>query len=282
MNFDDFSEWMLDHNYGPQTAKATARAIARSEERLADGDADFPVGDIAAIRRYLTYCESTHRTRNTLCKELRDLGYSGLDRTPAAKPKERLREARSYSDADWAKLKAAVSQSAEPEDEVLYAIMATGLRVGDVLRVDRATLRAGLRTGILNLARKGGKIQPIPITDPLPWARIARGCRQTDECTNIASYVAPGYPDDSVDGAAYKRVRRRLQKLHKALGLSGRAHTHKLRRTKAVQALKATDNTVAVQQMLGHASHNSTLRYLDEPQLESVAALQRKLEQRGR
>ena len=47
-----------------------------------------------------------------------------------------------------------------------------------------------------------------------------------------------------------------------------------------VQALRLTEDTVAVQQLLGHRSHQTTLGYLDEARPERVAELQRQVRER--
>jgi site-specific recombinase XerC len=158
-------------------------------------------------------------------------------------------------------------------------MVTTGLRVGDTLRVERGALAGILESSnpIIHMEVKGGIYRPVPIGVREPWEALARGVL-AGKAANVAQYVCAGSVGPDVRGScAYHRVNRRLKTLQRQLGLSGRANTHRIRRTIAVHTLEETDNIVATQQMMGHRTMQSTLKYVDERNHRGTARLQRKL-----
>ena len=95
---------------------------------------------------------------------------------------------------------------------------------------------------------------------------------------NVATWVCSrGNGSPEAGQGAYKAVSRQLSTLAGMAGVSGRVHLHRLRRTVAVRALRATKDVGAVQQLLGHSHPATTHKYLDEAREDDVAELQRQL-----
>jgi integrase/recombinase XerC len=188
--------------------------------------------------------------------------------------KRRQLEARSFNDADVSMLIETVDKDVSPEGRVLQVILDTGLRVGDVLRLPRIDIKRGLRSGVLRAVTKGDVITQIPIAGATEaWQRLydeMKGHR------TVAQWVCPDGDGSARAGdCAYQRVNRHLKGLGEKLGLEGRVHLHRIRRTFAVAALRHTEDVVAVQQALGHRSLQATQQYLDELRVDDVADLQK-------
>jgi integrase len=113
------------------------------------------------------------------------------------------------------------------------------------------------------------------------WQLFAQDFRDKPRMHTIADLVMnkPDSSSESGDGA-YQAVNRALKRIGRDLELEGRVHLHRLRRTVAVQALRETENIRAVQELLGHGSANTTMRYVDEARPEALAGLQQKLRTR--
>lgn len=195
--------------------------------------------------------------------------------------KRRKKVAASIPDADWQRLLDAIEADESPAGRVLDVLAATGLRIGDALRITRKQADEARRTGRVVVEVKGGDDRLLPLDGaPRAWARLFEAL-DAARARNVALLVAPrGDGDSSSKAGAYKAVERRLKELAEAAGTSGRVYLHRLRRTVGVQALRLTEDTVAVQQLLGHRSHATTLGYLDEARPDRVAELQRQVRER--
>lgn len=204
------------------------------------------------------------------------------------RPKQRAKPARSVPDATWTRLLAWLEvPRQDPEIETAVAVLgleaATGLRIGDILRIPVRDLAEGLANGRIELEQKGGTRRVLYVAGaPEAWKRLGRACRASGAlrtlrpvvggATNVASCVCVS-DDVSSSGCAYKRCERLLKQAQKELGLD-RLHTHRLRRTMAVQALRVTKDVSAVSEMLGHVpGSHATHGYIDEARPERVAEL---------
>jgi integrase len=186
-------------------------------------------------------------------------GASEVKALPKAKPKRRLREAKSFDDGDWKRLRATLKTSNDDCDRVLYVILMTGLRVGDVLRTPRSEIDKALRTQILEVERKGGTFVQVPIAGlEDAWTALRDEMRRIRAPT-VAAFICPTNPSPEAGDAAYKALSRRLLDLGRELGVTGRIHIHRFRRTIAVRGLAVTADTGAVQQLLSRNHHSSTL-----------------------
>lgn len=266
-----FAEWLVQHHYRESTAKKT---LAELERIFVRGYNANDENQQATLRRYAAFAAETED--DATLATLAQLGVFPVVQLPSEKLKARKLAARSFNDQDWRELVDVVTGAEDPRDQVLWAMATTGLRVGDVLRVPYDALVRAATEGILMLEVKGGVIKPLALGIPAPWRALQQGLAAAQQ-TNVAAYVCPGDPNSLAGGCAYHRMNRRIKALKRELGLEGRVYMHRMRRTVAVRVLEETDNLTAAQQMLGHASPNTTLKYVDEANLRRTAALQRKI-----
>jgi site-specific recombinase XerC len=250
----------------------------------------------AACKLWLAWAEHPLEHNYTLAAtNVLAANDEGLDGIKRRKKGARKNVARSIPDGQWIELVDAFARGVEVEDAVLYVLATTGLRISDVLGVTREALVRGKRSGVVEVYVKGGKLRR------LPWAGAEEAWSallgRLDASATVADAVT-GLPESIADAnhAAYQRVRRRLQSYnvavasneirHGQLGGLGaaapleRMYPHRLRRTVAVQALRATNDLMAVKELLGHEALSTTSTYLDEARPDVVAALQRKIREK--
>lgn len=274
MNLHD---WLIENHYRPSTARATLRHIdsARGLEELPDYM-------LPALRRYLAWIESvgeetalqTEPDGGELYRKVCDLDLEP-SRGKGHQPKTRKKERRSFDDESWQMLVTTIRGKNTREGVVLTAMLG-GLRISDVLPLTLPQVQAGTEKGIIRMERKGGKMVDVA-TRPEDWTPLAIGM-QARESPTVAAYLT-GQDDASTMSAdaAYQRVRRALITIGNELALTGPVHLHRLRRTRAVQALRITKDLTLVQGLLGHSSIRSTYHYVDESRTEDVSRLQRKM-----
>lgn len=282
---DDFTEWLRGRRYRPATIKNTLAGYRQIVSWTAQGrelPSNRSLGSIA--RRCLAYAyereveldESFLEAAETLLNPVRNPRTLGGARH---KPK-RKQDARSFDDRDWHELAQLVEEDERPEARVLEVMIATGVRVGDMLRLPRKALARAQETGVVLLELKGGREQPIQL-DGAPEAWRALWEAWTNRRHKVlAHFVCPSNPSPLSGDCAYQRVRRLLKKLAREVGADGRAHTHRIRRTVGVRALRVTKDIDAVRQLLGHANVSTTFGYVDEARTHEVAALQRQIREK--
>ena len=80
----------------------------------------------------------------------------------------------------------------------------------------------------------------------------------------MADIIAPASPPEKRANAAYDKLRRLLKYYAEMIGISPEdMQTHRLRHSAALRLYKETNhNIVAVSQLLGHSSIETTKRYL--------------------
>jgi integrase len=213
-------------------------------------------------------------------------GWDALleSRSPAAhRPSVRKYDARSFEPADWQALLARLQGSEKLEDRLLELAQLTGLRAGDVLRIERKNLAEAALVGRpLLVTAKGGKMRwlllgqgPLleaaqKLHDQLTGMEIREGTL-AEALIPKSQHRLNRQLQHHPYRAAYQRLLRRLKELGEELEADGRLHTHRLRRTAAVAALRGGVDLATVQQMLGHSSIVVTQKYLDEERHEDVA-----------
>lgn len=288
LNLTPLERWLLAQGYREQTVELTLRAVRQVARWSAEGR-PLPPRLRPEARRVLDYLDTPQGAEDAL-GALRDV-LEPLAQAPALDPRQRRLAGRrrrkasatSLADSEWQRLLHEIEQDPSPEAAVLDVLASTGLRIGDVLPVARERLRAAMETRRLRLVTKGGDERTVDLDGaPDAWARLwAAWSAPGAGRATLALLVAPS-GDGSTDshGGAYAAVARKLRVLATRAGLTGRVHPHRLRRTVGVQALRVTEDTVAVQQLLGHRAHQTTLGYLDEARPERVAQLQREIRSR--
>jgi site-specific recombinase XerD len=199
-----------------------------------------------------------------------------------SRSKERKKPAVSFAREDWLKLRTALRDDPELEGAVLRVMMATSVRIQDILLVRLDAIRAALRhdDGLIEVIQKGGSRRMLPVAGAHhEWSALLAHCKQANAAaTIVAEAVCPASSWGAKGGGgAYQRVRRHLQAVSDRIGIDGRVHLHRIRRTVATTALRHTKDIKLVAEMLGHKHVSTTEIYVDEARSDDVAALQRQL-----
>jgi len=283
----DLSTWLASRQYAPTTIVDALRTLRLTADRLARGE-DAPRHARAALVRWeaaradgIEVPEGWGVLDGALARldaQRQRSSLGGRARTRVAK----LREARSLDDESWSALTAKLAEHPEPAARVLEVMSGTGLRVGDVLRVEVADLRESDRSGAVRVVLKGGTETTLLREGAAEaWRKLSSACSGTTGI--VADFVAPrGHGGATAGGAAYKRVQRLLHEVCAEAGITEAVWTHRIRRTVGVQAYRATEDTLAVRDLLQHRSVRTTEGYLSEARPDRVAALQRQIAERFR
>ena len=285
-DLDNFYRVLLQVGFQPSTAKRYTLALRHVAEI---GGENAPITDTtkAAARRWDAWKGKppegpvTQAVNHVLRRlEAPDVGIVSRVTQKRAGQTRRLHEAKSIPDDEWQRLVYHTLVDDTIESIVLGLLYATGLRVGDALRIDRLAVERGETTGRVELTAKGGERRILPWAGaPDTWASVAALFRRYPRSLiTLADVVADETDADvSSSGAAYKALERALRRYAAQAGITERIYLHRIRRTVAVQALRLTEDPTAVQQLLGHRSLMTTARYLDEARPEALAGLQSKL-----
>lgn len=268
MLIDDFKAWLEAEGYRPGTVRKTAADLASylRNPSLATNP--------SSIQRARDYYRAW-----LLWEEYRESAGVGpiADREAPPqpqKPRRRVRRKRRKLDAesvsadDWKRLRTTVDADESAAAGALAVIMASGLRIADVLRVTRAQLDSAITRGeqSIRVEVKGGKTKIYPL---LPeWRALLEQHKPT---STVAACVCPsGDPNPESDGPAYKAVARKLKQLGNKAGVTGRLHLHRLRRSVATQLIRKGASLDEVQRVLGHADIKTTQGYVDEQMADVV------------
>lgn len=265
----EFDDWLRERHYRPSTLNKTRREIARARE-LFEASSPWPPSVEGSLRRYTAFL-AAEGPQDDFDQAVLELGLTASKGPQQKSPRKQVQQ--SFETEDWRELAQAIAHDKSPEGCVLHLMLATGQRVGDILRLRRSWLTAGYRTGIVQLEKKGGNTLQIPLAGAQPvWDKLRQYWREGD---TVAQWVCPRGRGGSEAGyGAYQRVNRHLKKLAGRLETEGRIHTHRFRRTVAVRALERTKDLHAVKQLLGHSNISTTERYVDELRAHDVANLQ--------
>lgn len=174
---------------------------------------------------------------------------------------------------EWLKLLEHVRQGEHEADAAIAVMLSCGMRVGCVLRLDRAHLIDGdgldRAEPVLSYVKKGGEEVDLPLAGGMIDDVMAlRERLAATRYANVAALVTHGaYSDAAPAKPPYCHVRKRLRELYTRFGIRGRPNPHRLRHTAAARAYDATENVIAVQGLLGHANPETTWRYLKSSHL---------------
>jgi len=181
------------------------------------------------------------------------------------------RAERILSPTEYAAIREEIENESEPVRSVLAVVYHTGLRVGDVLQIDRSAVKDAMTTGLLVLEVKGGTIREYawkvvrdhiePLLG-LRWRRLYEVMKETPK-------------------SAYNQLYYRLRIVAERAGVpKKKIHPHLLRRTFAYYALDATGNMEDVRQLLGHTSIATTQRYVNSLNVERIEGLMGKIDEK--
>lgn len=281
MNFDG---WLRAEGYAETTIVKLRRDIATMAEHGPTPPHAKSMQRLEAYRWawlcWADYCESNGRI-NTLSEPPKQ----ARTRRRSRRGDKRLNPAESITGKEWRRFLALVEADERIEARVIDVQCSTALRIGDVLRSSRAALEHGFSRddGITMLEVKNAKPVVVSVRGgpEIEWRRLYTRLAELEPDDLVCQAVSPKSGRDwTAQGAAYRQVDRYLKKLGKLAKVSGRVHTHRIRRTVAVQAALAGVSKFKIQKMLNHYSSKTTDIYLDEAMAREVAEIAGKL--RGR
>lgn len=273
IDIEAYLEWMRERGYADSTRAQSAIDVQRILRDCAEG-VPPPERLKHEARRFRAWGLEMGVELEQLepqLSELADVERPFRGRLSGAKRKKYPRAAMAVP--EWQKLGQLLRSSEEPEGRVLRLALVTGLRIGDVLRIERRALARSLETGKVELRVKGGKPRILPLRGEALEAAAAIIDSWGRDGSAVHEYV---YPEPSVDTrlyfAAYQRCRRKLLELSREAGITSRMHSHRLRRTMARQAYQSSHDIELVRQLLSHESAKTTLGYIhdDETSAEAV------------
>ncbi len=144
----------------------------------------------------------------------------------------------------------------------------TGIREAEAASLSLGSLAGEVGARRMEVRGKGGKMRPIPVDPALDrvlddylWERAGRFPRQDLDHPSTPLFVDVRGRRLSVD-----QIRYLIEKLYVRAGIRAQvpagALVHALRHTFATSALEAGADVVELQELLGHASLETTRRYL--------------------
>lgn len=278
-SLDDFERWLEGRRFAASTIVQARIDAARILRELGAGETpSMTTSTQRTARRLVRWAQETPEGALAVAAVHETLRRLAERSVPEGK---RVRAARSFSLDDWRRLWHAVLDDESPAARVLELMMPTALRVGDVLRIKRGALERALTSRQLVLTVKGGRERSFPLAGVALTAaeKLALAWPFSRMGEHLYEWLCPVTTDRRAWHPGYQQVRRKLLALGGDFDAEGRLNTHRIRRTVAVQALAASQDASAVQQLLGHTSIKTTLGYLDEERPEEVAALSAAVQQ---
>jgi integrase/recombinase XerC len=166
-----------------------------------------------------------------------------------------------------------------PRDRAMVAVfLGAGLRVDELVRLEVGHfLRQGEDLSLWVRQGKGGKSRTVPILPDVAGLVVA----YLEETGRTWGSSGPLFLPLPRRGGRLSRTGRlttraveyRLRKLLEAAGVAGNAISpHSLRHTYAIRFLRGSGNLKALQELLGHASIETTERYLRHLELDDLRA----------
>jgi site-specific recombinase XerD len=152
----------------------------------------------------------------------------------------------------------------------ILALMArAGLRVGEVVRLERGDIELGARSGWAVVTGKGNKTRRVPLSGLVCRALSVYLAVRPAFGTPVLFVSRSGLPLSARD------VRRVVTRLAKRAGIDKKVTPHVLRHTFATHALEKGADVATVAVILGHESIATTSRYLHPSEARLVEAVER-------
>lgn len=278
--------WLAELAEQRRLSPLTVANYRRDLEKLLAAAGDQPLDSLLVhhVRRFVARFHGEGLSGRSLARTLSAwrgffawLGERGLVRANpcegirAPKSPRLLPKALSVDEA------AQLMQPAESSDEPLEArdaaifelIYSSGLRLAELVGLDRDALDSILHEGEVRVLGKRAKLRLVPVGTQArkalaAWAQVREQLAAPDEPALFVNQrgrrISP------------RTVQLRLAQRAIRLGLPGHVHPHMLRHSFASHVLQSSGDLRAVQEMLGHASIASTQVYthLDFQHLASV------------
>jgi len=274
----DFKAWLCAEGYADTSVTKILRDVATMA-------AHGPVAPNApSLRRaealrwawsaWDDFC-GEHNYQNDLVEPPRD---TNPRRRRLRRGAKRGQLAESIDTSEWHRLLTVVEADERVEARVIDVQCSTALRIGDVLRSSRSALERGLNRedGLAVLEVKNAKPVIVCVRGgpEREWRRLVTALKDLTPRALVCEAIARKSGRDwSANGAAYRQIDRYLKRLGEQAGVTGRVHTHRIRRTVAIQAALAGVDRFRIQKLLNHESGRTTDIYLDENMAREAAAV---------
>jgi len=266
-----FREWLISY-YRVSTTDTTIKATRQLLDAYAVNDQTPPQRLMWAARRVQKFAsDGGYVNRSIMAYVERVANYP----YPSTK---RQKEAVSIRPVEWARLiNVLTANHAELEAAVAHVMVDTALRVGDVFRIKKASLINTYETAapIMIEVKGGAKREFLFESAPDAWKHLlSTWLSVAPKAKTVAEALCNDSETETAQyNCAAKRMERALKRYAAEAKVSGRIFTHRLRRTVLVNALGVTKDLQAVQQLGGHSSIATTMKYTDEARPHAVAGL---------
>jgi site-specific recombinase XerC len=166
---------------------------------------------------------------------------------------------------------------------VLGMMACRGFRCGDVLRLQRAELLEAKTTGVLAYEGKGRKRIEFRVTKNFRrYVNVL--CESAGDWKRVDEIIAPNATNKWRRRAAAKQVAKALVAVGARCGIYGGLHPHKLRRTYAVEFLRAMkgdpEALVKLTQHMQWAAMSTALEYVNHDRSAELDAIAEKIFER--
>lgn len=254
-------------------SELTAENYARDLRRLFELAADTPLANLKIhhIRRFIAQLHGKGLGGRSLARMLsawrgfysylmRDHGLADNPCVGLRAPKSPKMLPQALSPDEAARLVDIPADTPEElRDKAMFELFySSGLRLAELVNLDRDAMRADIAAGEVRITGKGSKTRIAPlgshaITALQAWLTVRDRLAKLDE---TALFV----------GARGGRIAPRVVQLRMKQwgirqGLSSNVHPHLLRHSFATHVLQSSGDLRAVQEMLGHASISTTQVY---------------------
>lgn len=211
--------------------------------------------ELSSLRSFFRYLRRSGRIERDLCRAIPSLKTS--QRLPVFVPESRMAEV--VADCDEAAAGAAESAfTAERNALVVLLLYTCGLRLAELVAIDRTDFRADFRSLVVH--GKGGKERTVPLLE-FVREKILSHLETIDRqniciCGEKALFLTEKGERIS-RSTVYRLVRRELARA----GVQGKKSPHVLRHTFATHLLDGGADIREIQELLGHASLGTTQVY---------------------
>ncbi|MDD2720703.1 MAG: tyrosine recombinase XerC [Gallionella sp.] len=267
---DGYLAWLRNEKH---YSELTAENYARDLKRLFEVCGDTPLAElkIQHIRRFIAQLHSKGLSGRSLARMLsawrgffnyllRDHGYTDNPCIGLRAPKSPKSLPQALSPDQAAKLVDFPAETVDAiRDKAMFELLySSGLRLAELVGLDKDTMQASLASAEVRVTGKGSKTRIVPVGSCAlqalqNWLAVRPQLADADE---PALFV----------GSRGRRISPRVVQLrikHWGIrqGVNGNVHPHTLRHSFATHVLQSSGDLRAVQEMLGHASISTTQVY---------------------